>query len=231
MHKINKREPPRHFAIWKRRFETENGREPVYDDLIGTEEYIRLKQDLVEEQGYICCYCEKRIGLPGAPDCDIEHFMPRHPDKKSMTPEQYAACRKAQLDYDNMLASCRGEALYILDHCNHRKENWFDFDVCISPASPAVESLFGFRMSGKMIGRDTRSGADEMIKQLNLNAFILCEQRKAAYDVVLEMDFDEPELQNDDTYLADTIAYYREIDENGRYTPFCSMITYCLRSY
>lgn len=231
MHKINKREPPRHLELWKQKFENENGREPAYDDLIGTEEYILLKQELVEEQGYICCYCEKRIGLPGAPDCDIEHFMPRHPDKKRLTPDQYAVCRNAQLDYGNMLASCRGEALYVLDHCNHRKENWFDFDVCVSPASPEIESLFRFRLNGKMVEAESNSGADEMIKQLNLNSFILCEQRRAAYEAVLDTDFDEVELQYDETYLADTIACYRQMDENGRYTPFCSMITYCLRAY
>lgn len=62
MHKIEKRGEPEHFVKWKTDFERSYGRKPVYDDLVKSGEYIELKRDLVIEQGYVCCYCEKRIG-------------------------------------------------------------------------------------------------------------------------------------------------------------------------
>lgn len=83
MRQIRKNPEPDHFFYWKMDYKSRNGREAVYDDLKGAQEYFLLKKNLLEEQGYICCYCEKRIGQEGnLSDCDIEHFMPRHPDSK-----------------------------------------------------------------------------------------------------------------------------------------------------
>lgn len=58
---------------------------------------------------------------------------------------------------------------------------------------------------------------------------VLSEQRKAAYDTVMEIEFESDELLDDVQYIADTISYYNQKDEEGCYTPFCSMITYCLQ--
>ena len=80
-----------------------------------------------------------------------------------------------------------GENAYSLDHCNHKKDNWFDFSLCVSPVENEIESLFGFRCDGKIYA-----------------------------------------LGSNFNYVADTIEYYRQKDETGRYTPFCSMITFCL---
>ncbi len=231
MHKIQKRAVPVHFLNWKASFLRNYGREPVYEDFIKTGEYIALKKELLEEQGYICCYCEKEIGVHGQNDCDIEHFMPRHPDRRFLSVQECAICRQAQLDYNNLLVSCKGNEKYSLDHCNHKKGNWFDFRYCISPVSGKTETMFGFRLSGKIFARDNDRGAEEMKNQLNLDTYVLREQRKKAYDAVLEAEFDEEELLEDEAYVQDTIAEYREKDENGRYVPFCSMITYCLANY
>lgn len=59
MHRIVKRKEPGHLKKWKEDFLKKMGREPGYEDLAMSEEYGRLKQELLEEQGYICCYCEK----------------------------------------------------------------------------------------------------------------------------------------------------------------------------
>lgn len=231
MRKIQKKAAPGHFIKWKNDFRKNHGREPVYDDLIGTAEYVAVKKELLEEQGYICCYCEKEIGVRANNDCDIEHFMPRNPDKRMLTFDECRKCRDAQMDYDNLFVSCKGEEQYSLDHCNHKKDNWFDFQHCISPASEEVQGIFGFRVSGKMVALNGNPSAEEMIKHLNLNTYILQEQRKNAYDAVLEAEFDDDELIGDDIYLLETIAEYKEKDENGRHVPFCSMITYCLTNY
>lgn len=231
MHKILKRPEPQHFIDWKTHFRNNNGREPSYEDLAQSEEYARLKRELVEEQGYVCCYCEKEIGRNSSMrDCNIEHFMPRHPDAGLLSPDECGICRNAQMDYENMLASCLGEEQFSLDHCNHKKDNWYDFQYCISPIKDEIESIFGFRLNGKIFARGSNKSGEKMRQHLNLNTYALQEQRKKALDTVLEIEFDG-DLLMDPFYIADTIEYYTKMDENGKYTPFCSMIAYCLREY
>ncbi len=37
-------------------------------------------------------------------DCDIEHFMPRHPDHRYLTRSECMICENAQMDYRNIMA-------------------------------------------------------------------------------------------------------------------------------
>lgn len=229
MRRIKKIREPEHFRLWKNKFQMLNHRSPLYDDLHQSGEYGKLRKSLLEEQGYICCYCEKAIGRGSDIDCNIEHFMPRHPDNKFLNSEEREQCRNAQLDYTNLFVSCLGEDVGSIDHCNHKKDNWFDFNLCVSPADATISSLFGFRMSGKIfaIGSDIR--AEAMKNHLNLNSYTLIEQRKRAYDMMMELEFEDEALLSDDLYIIDTIAVYEQMDTEKKYAPFCSMITYCLR--
>ncbi|MBR5509859.1 MAG: hypothetical protein IKV59_07380 [Lachnospiraceae bacterium] len=229
MHKIIKQSEPDHFRLWKQNFRNVNGRDAVYDDLMETSEYGMLKNSLLEEQGYICCYCEKAIGRGGMRDCNIEHFMPRHPDSRFLSSQECEQCKNAQMDYANLFASCLGEHAYSADHCNHKKDNWFDFEVCVSPAEDEIETLFGFRADGKIFAIGSNKKGEELRRHLGLDSYVLNEQRKAAYDTVMEIEFGSDELLDDVSYIADTISFYKQKDERGYYTPFCSMITYCLQ--
>ena len=69
MKRIIKQEVPEWFETWKRNFETVNGRTAYYKEDFATEDedgIIRrrhLRKELVEEQGYICCYCMKSFSI------------------------------------------------------------------------------------------------------------------------------------------------------------------------
>ncbi len=69
MKKIDKENSPEWFESWKQDFKNTNGRESHYkndfssNDSDGETRRRRLRKQLVEEQGYICCYCMKRITL------------------------------------------------------------------------------------------------------------------------------------------------------------------------
>ncbi len=154
--------------------------------------------------------------------------MPRHPDRRVLTQAECDKCRDAQMDYTNLFVSCLGETADTIDHCNHRKDNWFDFRLCVSPADEEIETLFGFRLNGKIfaIGSDVR--AEAMKTHLNLGSYVLDEQRKAAYDTMMDIEFENEELLGDTQYIMDTIEAYGQMDGEGRYAPFCSMLTYCL---
>ncbi len=231
MRRIRKKETPLHLINWIDEFRIRCGAEPSYDDLAQSEEYGKLKKELLAEQGYICCYCEKEVGVRAGDGSNIEHFMPRHPDKRVLTPEECAICQSAELDYENMFVSCGGEERYSEDHCNNTKNNWFDFHNCISPASEKIDGLFGFRLNGKIFAVDNNVCAEKMRENLNLDSYALRKQRETAYDTVLEEEFSDDTLLQDDEYIMETIDMYQEKDKNGRYEPFCSMITYCLREY
>ena len=96
-------------------------------------------------------------------------------------------CEAAQLDYANLFASCKGEGGESADHCNHKKDNWFCFASCISPADPRIRRLFGFGLDGTMFAVDPIG--QKMASHLNLNSYVLQEQRKAAFDMVLDVEF------------------------------------------
>lgn len=70
----------------------------------------------------------------------------------------------------------------------------------------------------------------EMAKHLNLNSYVLEEQRKAAFDTVLELEFEDEDLLMDRDYIETVIEEYDSMQE-GKYAEFCSMIIYCLREY
>ena len=229
MRQIKKKLEPAHFKNWKNNFKTIHNREAVYSDLYETAEYYYLKKSLLEEQGYICCYCERKIGRSeGLKDCDIEHFMPRNPDGRYLTSAECAQCREAQMKYTNLFVSCKGEDAYSADHCNHKKDNWFDFEKCISPTDDRIKGMFGFKLNGKIFLKNPLGS--EMEKHLNLSSYILEEQRKAALDTVLDLEFVDEDLFADKDYV-ETVAEDYDNMKNGEYTEFCSMITYCLREY
>ncbi|MEM6699273.1 MAG: retron system putative HNH endonuclease [Bacteroidota bacterium] len=54
----------------------------------------RLKEALVKEQGFICCYCGRRIFVDH--NTHIEHLLPKH------------AYKNKTYDYKNLFASCQG---------------------------------------------------------------------------------------------------------------------------
>lgn len=226
---IKKNPEPVHFINWKQNFKKANGREAVYDDLVGTDEYFQLKRSLLKEQGYICCYCEKQIGQERyLRDCDIEHFMPRHPDSKMLSISECNLCKGAQLTYTNLFISCKGEDAFSADHCNHKKDNWFNFKTCISPADPAIRKIFGFKLNGKIFVKNP--SGQEMANHLNLNSYVLEEQRKAALDTVLEEEFEDEDLLSDVDYVEAIVEDFDSMHD-GMFTEFCSMITYCLQEY
>lgn len=177
MHRIRKKKTPQHLKDWIDEFRVNCGAEPTYDNLAQSEEYEKLKQELLIEQGYICCYCEKEVGVQPGDGSNIEHFMPRHPDRRVLTPQECEICRNAQLDYENMFVSCIGELYDSADHCNYKKESWFDFQYCISPASADIEGIFGFRLNGKIFAIDNNQCAEKMKTYLNLDSYVLQKQR------------------------------------------------------
>lgn len=128
--------------------------QPSFDAMSGTLKRT-LHDALVNEQGWICCYCNQRIDRSSS---HIEHLRPG-----SRFPAD-------DLTYENLLASCPrddqpGEPL----HCGKLKGDWFDASRLISPLQPDCETRFRFTADGEVRPADGDPAAQETVQRLGLN--------------------------------------------------------------
>jgi uncharacterized protein (TIGR02646 family) len=176
---IRKWGAPKDFLDW--RAGGNNNWQPKYKDLSGKIKKI-LKQNLMEEQRFLCCYCENELSLN---DCHIEHFEPQ--SRPNVDP----------LDYLNLLCSCqnnpeRGKPL----HCGHLKSDWFDPNLLISPLDPTCENRFKFTFDGRIHPvNDNDQAAKMTISRLGLNIPKLRDLRRNAIEPFLSEEISSDELQ------------------------------------
>jgi uncharacterized protein (TIGR02646 family) len=146
--------------------------QPTYKDLRGAIKE-EVKNSLMKEQGYICCYCERRLTDDGS---HIEHFNPR--SNNAVNP----------LDYANMLCSCQnrleqGEPRY----CGHLKGDWFDNLLLVSPLDPDCEGHFAYTGDGEIKPtKNSDDAARTTIKKLGLNINKLSALRRKAIEPFLD---------------------------------------------
>lgn len=143
-----------------------------------------LKDSLLVEQRYLCCYCECRIDSNNS---HVEHFKPKASDQ---FPE-------LQLDYNNLHASCGCNVSSGEDtHCGHRKKDLYT-TLLVSPLEEACHCHFKYRMDGSIIGVDERGS--ESISLLRLDSALLNAQRKSLIDFFLS--FTDTKLQQEELKL------------------------------
>ncbi|MHB8370153.1 MAG: retron system putative HNH endonuclease [Leptospirales bacterium] len=200
---IVKGQEPQAFSQWKDR--ENDDWSPTYDALPGKTKQA-LKESLMREQGFLCCYCERRVTIS---DSHIEHLRPQ-----SGFPDQTLA-------YPNLLCSCQGERVKGDPvHCGHAKENWFDETLLISPLHPECENRFSFTGDGHIKCRDASDkAASETIRRLGLGIPKLKALRKAVIAPFLEGEMSEEER----TLF---VGKYLERDSEGRFPPFWTTIRY-----
>lgn len=154
--------------------------QPTYEDLSGTTKE-EVKFSLMQEQGYICCYCERRLTDD---DSHIEHFNPR--SNNAVNP----------LDYANILCSCQnqleqGEPR----HCGHLKGDWFDNQLLVSPLDPDCVGHFAYTADGKIQpARKSDDAATRTIEKLGLNINKLNALRKKAIEPFLDENLNEQDF-------------------------------------
>jgi len=154
--------------------------QPTYEDLSGTTKK-EVKDSLVKEQGYICCYCERRLTDD---DSHIEHFKPQ--SAEDVDP----------LDYANMLCSCQNRLEQREPrHCGNLKGDWFDNRLLVSPLDLDCEGHFAYTADGKIQPATKSDDAARMtIVKLGLNINKLCALRKKAIEPFLDENLSEQEF-------------------------------------
>lgn len=134
-----------------------------------------VKESLMQEQGFICCYCESRISID---DCHVEHFRPIEGNSGRYSNQQ--------LLYENIHCSCQGETdRGEPSHCGHGKGSWYDENLLISPLDENCERRFRFTADGGIFARlENDRGAEITIRKLQLDLPRLRALRAAALDVL-----------------------------------------------
>ena len=196
---INKRNEPKSFTDWKNEDNIEYAKlvNPIKSD---------VKDALLIEQGYICCYCESKISKDNS---HIEHFKPKDKDK---FPE-------LQLNYNNLLCSCqkqlsKGEPR----HCGNSKCNDM---ISITPLDINCEAKFQYNADGKIYSTDKTS--KETIQTLQLDIDKLNDLRNKAIEPFLIDPITFKELSEDELQIF--VKGYLE-KKDGIYNEFYTTIKY-----
>ena len=208
MKHIVKQNEPDEFTRWKAL--ANEDWQPTYDLLSGDTKKA-VKNSLMIEQGYICCYCERRLTDN---DSHIEHFQPQNDPVVD------------PLDFSNMLCSCqdqvkKGEPR----HCGNLKNGWFDSGLLVSPFDSACESRFAFTGDGCIKpAADTDRAATETIRRLGLDIPKINDFRAKAIEPFLDDSLSDEELRT-------FVSGYLEKDESGQYGEFWTTIHYLFSEY
>ncbi len=189
---------------------------PTYKHDLKGEKRQSVHNDLIAEQGYICCYCGQRIVQSNS---HIEHFKPQ------------AKYRDFELDYFNLLASCQNELKPKEPrHCGMGKDDWFDEKLMVSPLLPDCEDFFEYSIGGEILSTcevKKTAAAKKTIERLKLNIPKLQATRAAAIASL----YDEPDFISklSDNEIERLIDGYSQIDENGQYQSYCQVLIYILK--
>ena len=214
---IAKKEAPKEYQNYCRR------NKASYDDLReenNREVYDKLRVSLLEEQGYICCYCGCRITLDNV---TVEHLKPR---------DKY---KKQELDYSNLLASCDGgqnkrnknerDRQYYPLYCNCKKGN---SEIPVTPLIDNCEERFKYDEKGNIFCKEGDTAAENTINILNLNNSIFKKQRQAAMKTII---WCKDEIQRNKKEEIARLSSKRNDDGVFGYLPFCFVMTSYLESF
>ena len=186
-----------------------------------------LKQSLLDEQGYICCYCMKRIPQTlrkeeidtNTPDCKIEHFKCQ------------AGFEDQELNYQNLLLACHGNHGFprFMQTCDTFKGNT---DLTYNPSNRErnIESLIKYRANGEIYSDDEILNS-ELTKVLNLNTKDLQDIRQVFYKSIQNRIILEGKRRNG---LDIQKRFYESEKERlltkfgGKFTQYCMIGVYLI---
>ena len=146
----------------------------IYPDDLSPRTLAKIRVQLLEDQGYICCYCQRRIphkskkGKFITPKSKIEHFKCQtgFPD--------------LQLEFKNMFVACRGSSSSGEFTCDTKKE-----DLILNKVDffKKIEDYIYYTKSGEIKSHNTDLQTD-INEVLNLNEENLVKSRLAVYEAI-----------------------------------------------
>ncbi|WP_221065299.1 retron system putative HNH endonuclease [Methylomagnum ishizawai] len=185
----------------------------VYDGPLFTPVKQAIRAQLLREQGYLCAYCMKRIGVW---EMKVEHWhcQDHYPHE--------------QLDYQNLLGACQGHEgePYSQQTCDTRKGNR---DLKYHPAHPGhrIESQISFLGNGKVGSADTDFDG-QLNGVLNLNLPRLLGNRLAVWNAVHDR-LSRKAGSRTPAEIQKLIDDWSVSDQGGQLREYCAVAVYYLR--
>ena len=188
---------------------------------IPTEVKDDIRTALTLEQGWLCCYCMKRIEPTGS-SMKIEHWVAQGAP---------GAEPGSDLEYRNLLGACTGseDTRPVERHCDTHRGTLSKAQQVLyrNPSVPCdnVEARIRYTSLGKIKSADAL--LDKDIKTLNLNCVSLKNRRLSEIDAMLKA-LDKKGGQRTKSVVQSLLAKYEEQSE-GKLKPFCQVAIYFLR--
>lgn len=181
---IKKGPEPEAFRQWK-----EQNPDATYGE-IPKDVGLALRNALLEEQGFVCCFCGCAIG-----PCDdkgevlqipLESIRPHNIRNAHIVPQSKDTAKT--LDYDNLCASCNTSKHTRDDkHCDEAQGNR---ELPVSPLQKDCISYFSFGSDGEIFANAERTEEEQesanatiSILRLNTNSLVT-----ARYDAIEELE-------------------------------------------
>lgn len=185
-----------------------------------------LVDSLLEEQGYICAYCMRRIPCKDRlykkdgitftltdEDHRVEHILSRenHEDKK--------------LVYSNMVICCPGH-IGDEEHCDRLKGS---NDITFSPLDRNFIATLSYKTDGGIVSSNKQYDK-EINDILNLNTKLLKENRKNTWEAVKK----ELIAQNggkpwNKAILSKYVEKYSSLNKQSKKIPYCGVVLFFLQ--
>ena len=158
-----------------------------------------LKNALLAEQGYLCCYCMQRINFD---TMKVEHWRPRR-------------YKDFIFAYNKLMAACEGN--FCTDkHCDTLKD---DDEISINPtyAINNVENIISYKWSDGSL-EYLQQYEEDVITFLNLNNTVLKRNRLSVLNAVIQVlklkNYSKSECQKQ-------LDKFQKRDKTGKFQPYC----------
>jgi uncharacterized protein (TIGR02646 family) len=184
-----------------------------------------LRMALLKEQGFICCYCMRRIQEATEGKMKIEHF------KAFSIYNGKEGYSDLTIDFKNLLGSCKGgeNSREHLKHCDKSKQN---DEILLNPTDKNMMQKIRFSSNGTVFISE-ESDLDKTLNNdlndsLNLNIQTLTEERRKIWsilDLQIKKEFGTKALTKG--FINQKL---KEVSTrvNGKFEPMCQIMVYYL---
>lgn len=175
----------------------------------------KVRETLVREQGYLCAYCMQEI-TSDEQEMKIEHWhsQSKHSDE--------------QLDYQNMLACCKGGEGNIFEqqYCDTAKGNQsLKYNPSYLQHHILLQIKYKFK-DGEIYSED-KDFNPQLNDVLNLNLAMLKNNRKTVIDSIMTLL-----AQQNGTvsakFIQSLLERYTQKSADGKFPPYCGIVRYYL---
>lgn len=185
-----------------------------------------VRRSLIEEQGYICAYCMRKIDIENS---SIEHYISQ--SRHQLSPYSVAEHNKQSLLYSNMCGVCVNNS----QHCDKKRGN---IPILIlDPHKSSCELLITYTIEGKVIPiNDNNQDVINDIETLGLNCKKLIKERISVKDDIWKRFIKEHPKESWSEELFNTYSdfyYHKQRKKSGiyKYHAYCNYIAWFFDYY